>query len=60
MTDFQLTQWFRRGWYDEKRGSSSVVPPEADNAYKKGVEEFQRCGGDCLYYDEEILKVIKS
>lgn len=58
LTRFQLTQWFRKGWYDEKSGSSSIVPPEADAAYTKGVEEYQRCGGECLYFDEEILKII--
>lgn len=60
MTHFQLCQWFRKGWYDEKRGTTSSPPDEADIAYVKGVEEYNRCGGECLYNDYEILDIIKQ
>jgi len=62
LTDFQLSQWFLRGWSDEKGGGTSSPPTEEANAaYDKGVKYYQQYGGPkCFLTQEGIIKIIQS
>lgn len=64
MTDFQLTQWFRRGYYT--RGYIFSLPdmPTDDKAiaaFKAGQSYYSRMPATTLFLsDEEILKILNT
>lgn len=65
MTDFQLCQWYRKGW---NHAANEVSPPkfpnkEAEKAFSQGHEDYYEFLIDsdvCKESDEEILKLIKQ
>lgn len=57
-----LTDWFLKGWEDERKGTTSSPPEgEATDAYIKGAKNYQQVGGPkCFITKEGILKIIKD